>query len=272
MGIHAPGGDVGSIPLHLPPEGDSRPGGSGFTGGSKGCFLHPAHGGSGLLGHHIGHLAAPDFQHHGSFLRHPVRAEGRAIGALFQIDHRVIRIRGEGLGGTGVMLQIILHVVAADLLRGAQDGAAALFQIGIDGNCRLHGVQCQHGRPLVVVRAPAVEVTVPDLGIIGGRIPAVSLGNHIQVGKNSQLAFCAVHIHLQHIALQNPGFKPQLPGNGGGLLHSPAALRAEGRTGGSQLRLCHAGNPHQPLDVGEDQILILLKIGLDLRTIHSYLL
>ena len=85
----------------------------------------------------------------------------------------------------------MLNILPAAFLIAAQNQAYLAAQ----GDARvldgLHGVQRGHGGALVVAGAAAVHAAVFNHSAVGGILPAVALGHHVQMRQDGQRVLVA---------------------------------------------------------------------------------
>ena len=157
-------------------------------GSQNGLFLHSLNHRFGLAGNDVHLLAAAEANHPGQLCRHCfLAAEAGMQAAFFNIDQGEFRVRGQRIGGAFFLFKIILQIAAAALLVEAQHQPG----IALHGNAQrpdgLHGIQGAQRGALVVGGAPPVDSVLRKLHGEGVRHrPAVSGGNHIQMGQNVQ--------------------------------------------------------------------------------------
>ncbi len=192
-----------------------------------------------LKGDRVGHRAGLKGLHH-----------GRVVFALHLKAHVALLTVADAVSGVGgkahvrmlLPLEIVGHVVHANLLRGAKDHP----QLPLARNSRVlqsaQTVQGHNRRSLVVRNAPAIGKIVVNHHGIGVGVPALPSRHHIQVSHHHGVALSfaifrvggvIAHVFcLQAIALRQ-------------LYHcvqSPGAVVPKGML--SLLGLCHRGNCH----------------------------
>ena len=168
----------------------------------------------------------------------PDGPEGGGIAGLFHIDHREIRVGGDGVGRVGVGGVVVGDVPGAGLLIGAQDQPDVVPHRQPQLLDAPHGKQGGQRRALVVLYAPAIDhIAVAHQGK-GIGVPALADAHNVQMGQNVQQVRPVVQVDGAHIALVLAGGKAPAPGQLQGSLHRPDGALAKGTAGGG---LPHGG-------------------------------
>ena len=170
--------------------------------------------GVGVCGYHVGALTGVELVHRNLGLRLAFSAIGKlhVHAALFDVDHRELRVRGEAVVGHLQLGGVVAHVAHAHLLVAAQDQPHAVLQRHARIAHRAHGVQRAQRRALVVDGAASEDLAVGDLaaeGIVG---PALACGHHVQVGQHAQGLFAAAHGDISRVVVDVAGLKAVVAG------------------------------------------------------------
>ena len=170
--------------------------------------------GVGVCGYHVGALAGVELVHRNLGLVFAFAAIGKlhVHAALFDVDHRELRVRGEAVVGHLQLRGVVAHVAHAHLLVAAQDQPHAVLQRHARVAHRAHGVQRAQRRALVVDGAASEDLAVGDLaaeGIVG---PALACGHHVQVGQHAQGLFAAAQGDVAGVVVDVAGLKAVVAG------------------------------------------------------------
>ena len=109
--------------------------------------------------------------------------------ALFAVAHREFRIRGEAEGRSGIVLQVVVHILHMGLFVVADQGADGIAQLIALLLEELQGVQSGHHGTLVVGNAAAQQPAVLNAHGEGVGRPAVAHGHHVHMADGRQILF-----------------------------------------------------------------------------------
>ena len=213
--------------------------------------------GIGVGGNHVGTFARVELVHGnlGLIFAFAAIAQLHVHAALFDVDHRELRIRGEAVVGHLQLRGVVAHVAHAHLLVAAQDQPHAVLQRHARVAHRAHGVQRAQRRALVVDGAAAEDLAVGDLaakGIVG---PALACGNHVQMGQHAQGLFAAAHGDVARVVVDVAGLKAVVAGGRKRGVQHPGNHRAEGLVA---VAACgYRGNGDPLLNVADQLVLEL---------------
>ena len=127
--------------------------------------------------------------------------------------------------------KIVLQILGAAFLIGAQDQLHVALQGDAQFPDATHGQQRRHSGTLVIVGAAAVDqIAVTDQGE-GIRIPVVTGSHDVQMGQNMQQIFLLIQIRQTNIALIFPGMHAPLPGQFQGQSQRFGGTGTKGHTG-----------------------------------------
>ena len=213
--------------------------------------------GVGVGGNNVGALTRVELVHGnlGLIFAFAAIAQLHVHAALFDVDHRELRVRGEAVVGHLQLRGVVAHVAHAHLLVAAQDQPHAVLQRHARVAHRAHGVQRAQRRALVVDGAAAKDLAVGDLaaeGIVG---PALAGGNHVQVGQHAQGLLTAAHGDVAGVVVDVAGLKAVVPGGGKRRFQHLRHHRAEGLVAVAAGRYRGNGDPF--LNVADQLVLQL---------------
>ena len=211
--------------------------------------------GKGAVRHHVGCYAA---FHLYQIARQRRTGKGAAVVPLLTVTHREFAVRREAESGLGVVGQIIVHVLHAGLLGAAQQDAQGVRQGLALFFEELGGVQRQHSRSLVVRSAAADhEALALHHGERVG-VPAVALGNHIQMGDGGNLLFAfAFDFRVTHVALAVVGVQAEAARHLQGGVQGFAHARTKGGAGLS--RALHAVDVHECFQIAQKRVSVFFN-------------
>ena len=218
-------------------------------------------------GDDVGPLAGGHFEH-----LQPLRAFRES---QFKMQHSLFRIdQREGSVGTEPdfrhlrMLRVIMHVFPVAFLVSAHDQPDAAPQGNSRFLQRLHGKHGRQGRPLVVVRSPAVDFPVLDFRAEGRLPPSVSHGNHVQMSQHAQHLRCIPQRRVAGVSVKGPHGKSQIRRRLHGQIHHPGNILSEGRS--FRGLTLHGRHPHPFLQRGHKLVPIAFNQRVD-SGIHLFL-
>ena len=133
---------------------------------------------------------------------------------------------------------------------------------------RLHGHEGADGGALVVCGAAAIDAAVDDFGLKWlGDGPALPWGDHVQVGEDIQLSGFVIQVHGADVVIKVAGGEAQLLRQPEGLGQGGGGTLAVGLTGEGVLP--EAGDTAEAGDGGDESVLVLLKVVIQLFLVHS---